>query len=261
MKAFDQPDVRLGEISDVVCRHYGVSEIDLRSRRRTKELVEPRHIALYLSRRLTTCSLPDIARYYGDRDHTTVLHAARKMDVQVKSCEKLCETALALEAAARALAQLRVAEFLPCAAEKPTAAQVAKAIRRGGRRAAINASIDHILMLCDAVIEAHEEQTDLPSLLNLARDFLTADADLQRRPTLLNREIRDRALQALTAAGPRASLGVDTIVIAHETLNAAQFTPGEKEAARRYRAAVDALRTKLLGKMHGNIEETAYGED
>lgn len=245
-------DVRLGEISDVVCRHYHVSEIDLRSRRRTKDMIEPRHVALFLARKLTTFSLPDIAKYYGDRDHTTILHAVRKMDAQVRMDAGAAETVLALETAARALARLRVAEFLPTMEERPTAVQIAQAILRGGRRAAISASVDHVLMLCDAVILAHETQADLPAVLNLSRDFLTADADYQRRPTLLNREIRDRALQTLNAASPHAALGVEAIVITHELLDAAQFTPGEKEATRNYRAAVDALRTKLLGKLREN---------
>lgn len=250
------PDVRISEVSGVVCRHYHVSEVDLRSRRRTKELVEPRHIAFYLARRLTTHTLPDIARYYGDRDHTTVLSAARKMDARVKTDADVAETVLALATAARALARLRIAEFLPTMAERPTAVQIAQAILRGGPRAAMSASVDHILMLCDTVIAEHETQGDLPAVLNLARDFLTADADYQRRPTLLNREIRDRALQALNAASPHVALGVEAIVITHELLDAAQFTPGEKEATRNYRAAVDALRAKLLGK----LKETEDGE-
>ena len=67
-------------IQRVVCEYYGVSLIDLLSSRRTKALVLARSVAVWLCRRLTPHSLPAIGQQFGDRDHTTMLHSARRID-------------------------------------------------------------------------------------------------------------------------------------------------------------------------------------
>jgi hypothetical protein len=67
-------------IQRAVCRHYGVSVTDLLSSCRTRAVVLPRSVAVWLCRRLTTHSLPAIGQQFGDRDHTTILHAARRID-------------------------------------------------------------------------------------------------------------------------------------------------------------------------------------
>jgi hypothetical protein len=57
-----------------VCRTSGVTFIDVVSHRRTRRVVRPRQLIMYLARHLTTFSLPQIGRQLGGRDHTTVLH-------------------------------------------------------------------------------------------------------------------------------------------------------------------------------------------
>ncbi len=69
-------------IQRVVARHYGVSVIDLVSTRRTQPLAFVRQIAIYLVRELTALSMPSIGRLFGDRDHTTILHAVRKVQAR-----------------------------------------------------------------------------------------------------------------------------------------------------------------------------------
>lgn len=71
---------KIEDIQRVVSQHYGVSRQDLVSARRTRTIVQPRQIAMYLSKTLTPRSLPEIGRRFGNRDHTTVLHAVRKVD-------------------------------------------------------------------------------------------------------------------------------------------------------------------------------------
>jgi chromosomal replication initiation ATPase DnaA len=71
--------VSVGKILVTVSAHYGVSMIEMRSHRRTAQVVRPRQIAMYLAREYTLRSLPDIGRRIGGRDHTTVLHAHRKI--------------------------------------------------------------------------------------------------------------------------------------------------------------------------------------
>ena len=72
--------VRIEDIQRVVARHYNVSKSDLLSSRRTRTIVRPRQIAMYLAKVLTPRSLPEIGRRFGGRDHTTVLHAVRKIE-------------------------------------------------------------------------------------------------------------------------------------------------------------------------------------
>ena len=63
---------------------YGVPISCLFAERRTKGIVKPRQIAMYLAKELTPRSLPDIGRRIGGRDHTTVLHGVRKIDALIK---------------------------------------------------------------------------------------------------------------------------------------------------------------------------------
>lgn len=70
-------------IQAVVASFYNVSRADICSDRRMAEVVRPRQIAMYLVKELTPFSLPQIGRQFGGRDHTTVLHAFRKISGMV----------------------------------------------------------------------------------------------------------------------------------------------------------------------------------
>jgi chromosomal replication initiator protein len=70
-------------IQGETCRHYGISIAELRSQKRTKRVVGPRQVAMYLARELTDSSLPSIGRAFGGRDHTTVMHAVQKVARQM----------------------------------------------------------------------------------------------------------------------------------------------------------------------------------
>ena len=72
--------VKIEDIERVVARQYNVSRADLLSSRRTANVVRPRQVAMYLAKTLTLRSLPEIGRRFGGRDHTTVLHAVRKIE-------------------------------------------------------------------------------------------------------------------------------------------------------------------------------------
>jgi chromosomal replication initiator protein len=80
IRARELKRVRVEEILKLVSAHYNVTRADLLSSRRTASVVRPRQIAMYLSRTLTLRSLPEIGRRFGGRDHTTVLHAVRKIN-------------------------------------------------------------------------------------------------------------------------------------------------------------------------------------
>lgn len=72
--------VKIEDIQRVVARQYNVSRSDLLSSRRTANVVRPRQVAMYLAKTMTLRSLPEIGRRFGGRDHTTVLHAVRKIE-------------------------------------------------------------------------------------------------------------------------------------------------------------------------------------
>jgi chromosomal replication initiator protein len=89
VQSSEQRKVRIEDIQKVAARHYNVSKNDLLSNRRTRVIVRPRQIAMYLSKILTPRSLPEIGRRFGGRDHTTVLHAVRKIEGLLKEDNKL----------------------------------------------------------------------------------------------------------------------------------------------------------------------------
>ena len=76
--------VTLEEIQKKVTEYYNLRIADMHSVRRTKAIARPRQIAMYLSKKLTTRSYPEIGKSFGGRDHTTVIHAVKKVD-QLKS--------------------------------------------------------------------------------------------------------------------------------------------------------------------------------
>lgn len=79
LKGVDK-QITIEDIQRKVCEHFNLRISDLLSDKRVKNLVVPRQIAVYLSKALTSKSLPDIGRKFGGRDHTTVLHAIRKIE-------------------------------------------------------------------------------------------------------------------------------------------------------------------------------------
>lgn len=90
-------------ILDIVCQHFNVSKLDVCSPRRTADIVLPRQIGMHLSRKLTQKSLPEIGRRFGDRDHTTVLHADRKIALLAENDQQFAARLLALELKVRGM--------------------------------------------------------------------------------------------------------------------------------------------------------------
>ncbi len=72
--------ITIDDIQKAVSEHYGMKQADLISERRQRSVARPRQAAMWLAKQLTTRSLPDIGRRFGGRDHTTVLHAVRRIE-------------------------------------------------------------------------------------------------------------------------------------------------------------------------------------
>ena len=78
----NETKITIENIQTLVCKHFKISKNEMLSSRRSRYLVRPRQVAIYLSKILTTKSLPEIGREFSDRDHTTIIHS-------VKAIEKL----------------------------------------------------------------------------------------------------------------------------------------------------------------------------
>jgi chromosomal replication initiator protein len=83
--------IKIEDIQKVVASHYNVSKQDLLSARRTRAIVRPRQIAMYLAKTMTPRSFPEIGKRFGGRDHTTVLHAVRKVEELAAADEVLAQ--------------------------------------------------------------------------------------------------------------------------------------------------------------------------
>lgn len=86
-------------IRRTVSKFYDVSIQDMISQRKTAEVVRVRMVAIFISRELTTHSLPEIGRRFGNRDHTTILHAERKIRSLIAVDEKLAQDIQTLKSA------------------------------------------------------------------------------------------------------------------------------------------------------------------
>jgi chromosomal replication initiator protein len=76
----NQRRVSIDEIQTKVSEHYRIRKAEMTSARRAREVARPRQVAMYLSKQLTPRSLPEIGRRFGGRDHTTVIHAVRRIE-------------------------------------------------------------------------------------------------------------------------------------------------------------------------------------
>ena len=85
--------VSIEDIQEAVGSKYHLKIADLKSRRRSKTLVHPRQIAMYLCRELTDASFPEIGRQFGGKDHTTIIHACRQI-TKAKETDSTLHTTL-----------------------------------------------------------------------------------------------------------------------------------------------------------------------
>ncbi|MGI6732256.1 MAG: chromosomal replication initiator protein DnaA [Anaerovoracaceae bacterium] len=78
-------------VKKVVCGHFNIKQADIESSKRARMYSHPRQIAMFLCRNMTDLSLPKIGEYFGNRDHTTVLHACDKISNDINTNESLKE--------------------------------------------------------------------------------------------------------------------------------------------------------------------------
>ncbi len=78
-------DITIEEIQEVVAEYFGIKASDLRGRKRTRAIVFPRQIAIYLARQMTDASLPRLGEAFGGRDHSTILHSFEKISQDIEN--------------------------------------------------------------------------------------------------------------------------------------------------------------------------------
>ncbi len=83
--------ITIDEIQKRVAEHYNIKLADMHSARRSRVVARPRQVAMYLAKQLTPRSLPEIGRKFGGRDHTTVIHAVRKVEELTGQDQSFCE--------------------------------------------------------------------------------------------------------------------------------------------------------------------------
>jgi len=84
-----QQPISIATIQSEVCKFFGVTKADLVGNKRAQSIVYPRQMAMYLARDLTDVSLPRIGAEFGGRDHTTVMHAQRKIERMMKETREI----------------------------------------------------------------------------------------------------------------------------------------------------------------------------
>jgi len=85
--------VTMDEILKKVCDYYKIRQVDILSQNRQRAIARPRQMAMYLCKRLTTRSLPEIGKKFGGRDHTTILYGVRKIEELMQIDSQIAEDA------------------------------------------------------------------------------------------------------------------------------------------------------------------------
>jgi len=83
--------VTIDEIQKRVAEHFNIKLAEMTSSRRARVVARPRQVAMYLAKQLTSRSLPEIGRKFGGRDHTTVIHAVKKIEELIETDSTLAE--------------------------------------------------------------------------------------------------------------------------------------------------------------------------
>lgn len=89
--------ILIGDIVSLVALNFGCDPVDLVSNRRNKELILPRHLAMFVAKRTTGASLAEIGRHFGGRDHSTVHYGIEKFEAETKVDARMKALAASIE--------------------------------------------------------------------------------------------------------------------------------------------------------------------
>lgn len=213
-------------IAGEVARLRGVTVKDLLAHRRTTEIVRPRQETMYLAKRLTGASLPQIGRRLGNRDHTTVLHSARITEKRMAADPAYAKEVRAIEA----LVRTKLSTPPPLDEVSMTTEEALATARH------VVSSAGPLLIL------DHEVAALSATLLHMSDDLQAA----QRRAD----EAEARAQAALATRQPQPDLRVAAqhVLEKFSALEAARFSGAERGARQSLSRALEALRNTLNEK-------------
>jgi chromosomal replication initiator protein len=97
LKQNEKQEVTIDQILKAVSAKFNLKLADIKSQKKNKNFVLPRQIAMYLSRKLTTASFPDIGEKVGGRDHSTVIYANNKIAKAVETNQQIKKTVQEIE--------------------------------------------------------------------------------------------------------------------------------------------------------------------
>lgn len=170
------PSIRM--ITEVVAEFYAVRRFDMLSQRRTQALIRPRQVAMYLARRLTPKSLPEIGLHIGGRDHTTVLYGCRRIEERLQAdpafASEVDEIEVAIAAADGVLGTLRIAP-----PQEIDVQSVAARVLDGDGRAVV-ISLDELRALAAAVLSQSRAEHGSEAVVAAACDYVAAMERMQR---------------------------------------------------------------------------------
>jgi len=94
----DEPRISVMEIVEKTAEYFGITSVSLMSKLRTRNFVDARHVAVYLAKKLTRSSYVQIGKRIGDLDHTSILHAVRRIQAKIDSQDRtIAEAVLTIE--------------------------------------------------------------------------------------------------------------------------------------------------------------------
>ncbi len=93
----DSSNLTLESIAKLCSQHFKITVADLKSKSRSKNIVYARHIAVYLSRKILQASLQEIGKFYGNRDHTSILYAVEKITSELSHDQSLSKDVMSIE--------------------------------------------------------------------------------------------------------------------------------------------------------------------
>lgn len=94
----DESKATLESIAKVVSAHYRITLADMKSKSRNKDITRARHVAIYLSRKIVAATQQEVAKFYGNRDHSTVIHAVNSITDKLKTDRELSRSIIDIEA-------------------------------------------------------------------------------------------------------------------------------------------------------------------
>lgn len=179
--------ILIGDIVSLVALNFGCDPVDLVSNRRNKELILPRHLAMFVAKRTTGASLAEIGKHFGGRDHSTVhygiekFEAEAKVDARMKALAASIEQSVELRQRIAAMGGVDVLDVARRVSANPVRQAMRLSVMEVTALAATLIDLWEIAQTAEALIAAHavepslndSEEDEREQLINALADAIT----------------------------------------------------------------------------------------